>query len=242
MFNEELENTLTALSLAAYSYMIVNGNTVFNTDDNLRNILRLRDKEHIPLSLITLLTNMGNEHPYAIREVGKVAVQALGLRVMDDADTTLQDRLESSVGNLVITALHNKQYVVIEELNNPQVIYQAVDASKNYIRGSIAAQEEEQSIKDNRPTVLTFVRPNFKAEYITENGNKYPKIDYQNKQAVNEDIETITALAKDSGTFLSRLFNVDVGYTTPTTLQPKKFNQESIAGTKAKVSKLQKIV
>ena len=61
-----------------------------------------------------------------------------------------------------------------------------------------------------------------------------------NKQAVNEDIETITALTKDSGTFLSRLFNVDVGYTTPTTVQPEKFKQESIAGTKAKVSKLQK--
>ena len=99
---------------------------------------------------------------------------------------------------------------------------------------------KKKSIKDNRPTVPTFVRPNFKAKYITENKNTYPKIDYQNKQAVNEDIETITALAKDSGTFLSRLFNVDVGYTTPTTVQPEKFNQASIAGTKAEVSKLQK--
>lgn len=107
------ENILTAMSLAAYSYLIQNGSKTYNTEDDIRKILRLEKDDPIPLEATALLQTVGAELPYAAKDTGKAISQALGLRVRKDSDPTLQDRLDTSFGFLVLAALHQSGWMTI---------------------------------------------------------------------------------------------------------------------------------
>lgn len=144
------ENTLTALSLAAYSYLIPNGSKTFNSEEDIRKILRLEKDDPIPVEAFNLLINMGAELPYVAKDIGKDVSKALGLRVRKDSDPTLQDRLDTSFGLLVTAALHQSGLMTIDaDSVNPAALQRIMKA----------AWYTDSTIGETKR--LTFIRSNY---------------------------------------------------------------------------------
>ncbi len=92
------ENTLTALSLAAYSWFIEKGVKTHNTNEEILAILHASADAVLPAPVAERFRNIGNQQSTVIYELGSRASRFLGLDVREDSDPTFQSRLDGALG------------------------------------------------------------------------------------------------------------------------------------------------
>ena len=63
-------NTITAIALAAYGYLLRYGDSVINTDDDIRKIIRMKKDGKIPEDVAELLRYAGRKQPYLEYDLG----------------------------------------------------------------------------------------------------------------------------------------------------------------------------
>jgi hypothetical protein len=162
------ENTVTAIALAAYGYLLRYGTAVSNTDEDIKHIVRMKKDSALPKAVAEYLRYMGQEAPYVEYELGKQISQMLGLKVMKDGGVKLQDRLDKAFGNIVTASLHNVGYVVIDKSVNPKVLGAMLETAaiddenvsfeEGSFEGGLDTIPEHPISKMNK---MTFIRINY---------------------------------------------------------------------------------
>lgn len=239
------ENVVTALALSAYSYLIKQGNKVMNTNEELETLFRLKKGVRAPLEIEQMFRFAGQEMPIVVKALGTDAAKALGLKVREDQDPTLQDRLNTSLGILAMEAMAKAGFVVIDTLEG-KPLTDFLTAIKTVRESKAHTSEDEYDFEvdtdaETEISKFTMVRPNALMEGESKtvfDGNRpvlTEGLPTLNSPLVNELIEA----NKDTKGFLSYLFGVDVGLTTPLKEIPKKFTQRLINGTDASVPSVQ---
>ena len=105
------ENTLTALTLAAYSTFIETGLKTLNTNAEIAELLHLAEDTYIPNTVANQYRDIGQQRAVFIHALGKKAAQFLGLKVRRDSDPKFQSSLEGSLGGLIYMALRTQGLV-----------------------------------------------------------------------------------------------------------------------------------
>ena len=160
------ENVLTAISLAAYGYLIRFGNTVYNTDDVIRSIVRLKKDQELPSEVAQILRYAGHEAPIVEQQLGEQISKSLALKAMKDSSATLQNRLDVSFGNLVTAALHDVGYIELDDTSiSPKVVGELLRHAGYAGNEDSGTQEESDGLVAQHAleklSKLTFIRPNY---------------------------------------------------------------------------------
>ncbi|WP_161984881.1 hypothetical protein [Acinetobacter haemolyticus] len=132
--NQLDENTLTALTLAAYSTFIETGLKTLNTNAEIAELLHLDEDTYIPNAVADQYRDVGQQRAVFIHALGKKAAQFLGLKVRHDSDPKFQSSLEGSLGGLIYMALRSqglvqettvpgKQHTANMSLTKTRIIY-----------------------------------------------------------------------------------------------------------------------
>ncbi|WP_395143777.1 D-alanyl-D-alanine carboxypeptidase family protein [Moraxella atlantae] len=195
------DNLLTALSLSAYSWILINGNKEINTVDEIKKLLNV-DKDSdiaIPSHIIKDYKYKGNLLPFVASDIGKLAVQTLGIKETDDAIRFSKAELEMSIGNWVVSAMQIAGLIQIVEMDKQQHLdnIQAVS-------GAVPEFELNDNAADYR----------FVTVKSAENVQKH------------ERINEILSYNKGTHNFLSRLFNTDIGLRSPVFKPPQSIKRK----------------
>lgn len=124
------ENTLTALSLAAYSWFIEKGAKTHNSNEEILAMLHASEDAVLPAQVAARFRNIGNQQSTVIYELGTKVSQLLGLKVRSDSDPTFQSRLDGALGGLLFVALTNQQLLLSESIPGAEM-QQYQDALEN---------------------------------------------------------------------------------------------------------------
>lgn len=208
------ENTLTALTLAAYSTFIETGAKTLNSNAEIAALLHLDEDMYIPSEVADQYRNVGQQRAIVIHNLGKKAAQFLGLKVRDDSDPKFQSSLEGSLGALVYMALRSNG--LIEETT--------VRAEQHVANRAIIYAANNQNDTESSKTGFEYA---YVRTSLTSTGKLIAPVD--------------AILQNNKGTqgFLSKLFGNDVGLRAPLLQQPTQFEQRSIAKTSSVVSSTQ---
>lgn len=208
------ENTLTALTLAAYSSFIETGLKTLNTNTEIAELLHLDEGMYIPSEVADQYRNVGQQRAVFIHSLGKKAAKFLGLKVRRDSDPKFQSSLEGSLGALVYMALRSDG-----------LIQETVISNNNHVVNL------DTIYKANNQVYVVPKELGFEYTYSriaqTKIGQVIPLVQ--------------DTVQKNEGTkgFLSKLFANDVGLRAPLLEQPTQFEQVSIVKTSSVVSSLQ---
>lgn len=99
------QNVLTAITLAAFTYVAENGGQAFNGDSDIRAILGKRGDENVTNPERALLADAGMREGLVIRSLGRVAADALGMKAHKKAPLEVQSKLEMSLGSQALALL-----------------------------------------------------------------------------------------------------------------------------------------
>ncbi|MEL7400993.1 MAG: hypothetical protein AAFN68_10540, partial [Pseudomonadota bacterium] len=100
------ENVKTAIAVAAYDWLAANiRNLSFNTDDEIKAILGKDSSARLTPAEAKELRWAGKRQAFVTSDLGKSAVQALGLRATDKAPKNLQSDLEQAMGTYALAML-----------------------------------------------------------------------------------------------------------------------------------------
>ncbi|WP_395147142.1 D-alanyl-D-alanine carboxypeptidase family protein [Moraxella atlantae] len=195
------DNLATALALSAYSWFIANGNKEINTVDDLKKILNV-DKDSdviIPNEIYQQYKYAGNLLPFIASDLGKTAVQALGIKETEDAIRESKAELEMSLGNWIVSAMQVAGLVDIVEIDKQQHL------------NNIAAVGGK---------VPEFTPSEYSVGYrfVTIKSGK----NVQKHERINEIIE----YNKGTQGFLGRLFTTDIGLGSPVFKSPKSIKRK----------------
>lgn len=111
------ENVKTAIAYAAYRWIMDRANSpIFMEPEQVKDMHNVDEDANIdPIGLATL-RRMSSFKDTAIAELGKVAAQALGLALLDDAPVDLLPKLESALGAHVLDLLDTKGYLRLDSI------------------------------------------------------------------------------------------------------------------------------
>lgn len=213
------ENTLTSLSLAAYSWVIESGNTTAMSNKDISRMLGMDNDTYIPSAVAEKYRNLTSTRLYAVGKLGKSAVKYLGLKVTNDSDPKYQQRLENSVGTLVLFAMEDMGLVKSTAIPAHEVLKDLT------LIGDVLSPLYNSLKKLPPNATLTFISP------VTEQTDEGLKLNEQSQAIVDANTGT-------KG-FLSKLFGDDVGYRRPLLEKPKEFTQGSINKTSSTVPSLE---
>ena len=103
------DNAITAMALSAYDYIALNGGSNYTSAEDIKVLLGLDKEALVPNYVLFKYKDAGISVNEVIIDLGKNAVKSLGLTAIETApDETLQ-RLESSIGDWILTTmLENK--------------------------------------------------------------------------------------------------------------------------------------
>lgn len=208
------ENTLTALSLSAYSYILQN-NKEKNSYKDIAKLLHYPDEVEIPSESLSKFLYMGDVYGNVANNIGRDAYTYLGLKTNKDVSELYASRMQSSLGNWVVATLVNEGYLFKETMSKAEFT---------------SHFHEGMSVDDD----ATIDHANSTASFISF--TKLPK----NGLRVQKDagIQLIVDAGKGTKGYLSKLFGGDVGLRSPT-FEPTDKVKRDIKGTTAKVSDTQ---
>lgn len=112
-FVDTEENVKTAMSVGIYTWLVENaGKPPYNSDEDINRILG-RDKETLVSSEErAILISAGMRENTIRNDLGKRAIQALGLTPKPDAKENLLPQLESAIGAYMLKLMLDEKYVV----------------------------------------------------------------------------------------------------------------------------------
>lgn len=211
--NQLDENTLTALTLAAYSTFIETGLKTLNTNAEIAELLHLDEDTYIPNAVAEQYRDIGQQRAVLIHALGKKAAQFLGLKVRRDSDPKFQSSLEGSLGGLIYMALRTQG--LVQETTVPGKQHAANMSLVHTANGKEYVEPKELGFE------YAYARTTLK------NGEVIPRI----KDVIEKN--------QDTKGFLSKLFGNDVGLREPKLEQPKTFDQTTISRTSSTVPSVQ---
>lgn len=206
------ENTLTAIALTVYSWVIENGNKSLNTYEDVMKLLNLSPEDntaHLPRRIYNQYAYAGTVNTFVTDALGTKVIKALGIKISDDANPELRSRLEQSIGQWAVNAMQSADLVHIQ-----------TKPSATHLE-NIEAVGGEIPTTLNAEGVVTFV------SISDSEGNN-----------INDRMLEIIEASKGTKGFLSRLFGVEVGLRSPI-LEPTKEVNTHIKGTKSIMPKSQ---
>lgn len=115
-------NVVTSVALAAYDWVVENGNKTQNMDKDIKKLLNLDPDDIAFLSpaVRELYQFRGGLRPYATAKIGKKAVEVLGIKATENASAEAQSRLENSIGEWAISAMQSADLVHITSISSEQ--------------------------------------------------------------------------------------------------------------------------
>lgn len=223
------ENTLTALSLAAYSWFIEKGAKTHNSNEDILAMLHASEDAVLPAQVAARFRNIGNQQSTVIYELGTKASQLLGLKVRSDSDPTFQSRLDGALGGLLFVALTNQQLLLSESIPGAEM-QQYQDALENasfkagesypFLRANFNLETFEldsriQEVVDKNKDTKGFLTSLFgnsiglKAPLLGQ-PTKYEQTRVNNTQSVVSDqqVKNITESQKNSFTMRTNTVNL----------------------------------
>jgi len=106
------ENTKTAISTAAFTWAVENGNDLwYNDEDAIRKILGLGPQDVVTDNDRLLVGDVGTRDKLVIQDLGQRVTQALGQRISKDAPINHQAQLEGAFGAIALAVLQEQGYV-----------------------------------------------------------------------------------------------------------------------------------
>lgn len=99
------ENTATAISAAAFSWLGENGGKTMDTTSDVIKKLGLSDIDDLPPHVFNRLTSIGVHRATLAASLGQRIYQSLGFKMFDDVDPKRQSKLEMALGHTAIAAL-----------------------------------------------------------------------------------------------------------------------------------------
>ena len=211
--NQLDENTLTALTVAAYSTFIETGLKTLNTNTEIVELLHLDEGTYIPNAVANQYRDVGQQRSVFVHALGKKAAQFLGLKVRRDSDPKFQSSLEGSLGGLIYMALRTQG--LVQETVVPREQHAANMSLIHEANGKEYVEPKELGFE------YAYVRT------ALESGEVIPRI--KNVIEKNENTKG----------FLSKLFGNDVGLREPKLEQPETFDQTTMPDTSPTVSSTQ---
>ena len=103
------DNAITAMALSAYDYIALNGGNNYTSAEDIAVLLGLDKEALVPNYVLFKYKDAGISVNEVIIDLGKNAVKSLGLTAIDTAPAETLQRLESSIGDWILTTmLENK--------------------------------------------------------------------------------------------------------------------------------------
>ena len=103
------DNAITAMALSAYDYIALNGGSDYTSAEDIAVLLGLDKEVLVPNYVLFKYKDAGISVNEVIIDLGKNAVKSLGLTAIDTAPAETLQRLESSIGDWILTTmLENK--------------------------------------------------------------------------------------------------------------------------------------
>lgn len=103
------DNAITAMALSAYDYIALNGGSNYTSAEDIAVLLGLDTEVLVPNYVLFKYKDAGVSVNEVIIDLGKNAVKSLGLTAIDTAPAETLQRLESSIGDWILTTmLENK--------------------------------------------------------------------------------------------------------------------------------------
>ena len=205
------ENVKTAIGYSAYHWIVDKASSpMFLTPEQISEMHNQDKDAAITEDGVKKLQRMTSYEHTAIAELGKVAVQALGLKLKDDAPVDLLPRLESALGVHVLSLLENAGYLTKVALPASQV--------NSYF-------DEETSSEFSEFTTYNYVQLVVKEE---------------NKKTVHTDaVRAIKDANYGSSDVASKLFGIELAPRMPET-KPSKFVQKTAKDSQQDIPKAQR--
>ncbi|ANB91483.1 hypothetical protein MOVS_05240 [Moraxella ovis] len=203
------ENTLTALSLSAYSHFIAN-NKDSNSYKDIGKLLNYPEDISIPSELLSKYKYVGDRYNNTVNSIGRTAYELLGLKTNKDVSELYRGRMIASLGNWVISSLVNVG-----------LMYETTISNDELKKDSYALDSNDDNEAADDHSIVTFL------SFTTPDGEGKKKL-----------LDDITEINKGTQGFLAKLFGGDVGLRSPT-LEPTDTVNRDIRGTTAKVSNTQ---
>jgi Schitoviridae virion RNA polymerase len=117
------ENVQTALALAGFTWLVENtGGNGLNNKESINAMLGRDSDHHVSEAEYTELGPLGTSDKVIIAELGKKAVDALGLKAHKDAPTHVQAQLEGSLGAAVLAVLI-QEGLIERVLSNSELLH-----------------------------------------------------------------------------------------------------------------------
>lgn len=190
------ENTATAISAAAFSWLGENGGKTMDTTQDVIKKLGISDVEDLPPHVFNRLTSIGVHRATLAASLGQRIYQSLGFKMYDDVSPKRQSKLEMALGHTAIAALIKDGLLEQDSISAQEMMELRSDVMRN-----------NDSAKDNGDVDYSgtsyFVRP----KMTTSNGDLAPT------PRVNE----IREATKDSGSVLSKVFGFTPDRSLPST-------------------------
>ena len=212
------DNTLTALSLAAYGWVLENGHKNKNTIKDIKvNLLNIKEDDNptgFTSDMIEAYQHIGQPQAYVTEKLGRDFVRLMDIRSTKEASKHAESQLHMSVGAWILSAMQQADLIKANTMNTQQHI-------KNIksVGGKVSDSVKIDDI--SKDSVSTFIS-------VTD-------INGQNK---NKRLNQISALNKGTKGFLSDIFGIDIGLRTPTLAAPNSVKLK-IKGSKASITKKQ---
>ena len=202
-------NVSTAMTFGAMQYIIENGSSMqVKTKKEINDMLN-RDKDaYVSYELMEAISTLGVRQSTMANSIGATVVQALGLKLNDNVGDNLKSKLESSIGNAVVTHMINEGIIQRNEISAAKLqelsgVYEA------------SAPEEYSAIKHY------FLSP---ALQYNEDGSQVTS--KYGQPIMTKKAESFFQAVDGGGSILTDLFKTDSVMKAPS-LTPKEFNQET---------------
>ena len=178
--DEDLENVISAVALAAWTYVAENGSSLYNDDFAIRGILGLSPSDNITPEMWAALGLVGTRDNLVIQRLGKAAARSLGLKAKDTAHQGAQVQLELALGALALDALVDVKMV-----------------ERNPVENIVLERPDKDGNLPEKLTPHNFIT-------MTQMTNA------EGKRAPSRRVERATESVKNTDGLLRKLFNIEV--------------------------------
>ena len=182
---EVSENDITAMALAAFTYLGENGSTMeLHARKQVKKMLNIDKEGHLPNSIYEELKNIGTRSNQVVPDLGKRAAQAAGLKAHRGAPEDTQVKLELSLGQHILAVLTHSDIVVEKQHNTVSLAFPLNEENKKKLLGANTSVLKQ-------PQNFVSVNPD------------------------SDWLQTIVSSSKGSQSFLNKLFFIESGDTPP---------------------------
>lgn len=196
------ENTLTAISLGAYSWAVEYGSGNLSPDKTIKKFLNASEEDSIfiPPNIRSQYEYMTDLKTYTTDKIGATIVGALNVKATEELEGTAQSNFQNSMGEWAVSAMQAANLIHIETMNTDTHI-QNIEA----IGMKEVNKKGEAVYTHNENGLITFI------SLSSATGNKK-----------NERMSEIAHLSKNTVGYMSEVFGTEIGLRPPQLKVPKK--------------------